>query len=82
VRVEAEIQVRAVVGDVHLGVLGCRGTFDRIALNELRDPNRLQPHLVVEQTIQGRGCRHTRRRYRVSAPGQPWRLRADLDLTR
>ena len=50
-----QIEIRVVIGDVDVGVLGRRRPIDRLTLHELRDARRVPPHRIVQQAVDGRG---------------------------
>ena len=63
-RTDADVEVLAVVGDVHLGRLAGGGPLDRRRLHEGGEPGRAAPGFVVEQPVDDRrlldpdGCHH------------------------
>ena len=69
VRVEAQIDIGAVVGDEHLRRLGAGRAVERRELHELRDTDRGGPRLVVQPAVDGRRRVDDRRTHR-RPPGQ------------
>jgi hypothetical protein len=67
VRVDAEVDVGVVVADEDFGVLGGRLALDRLSLEELGDPDRLAPDLVVEEAVESGNGRDAR-----DDDGRPW----------
>ena len=70
VRVEAKVDVRAVVGDVDLGRLGHRGPVKRALLHKLRDSNRVVPDGIVQLAVDAGRRLGGARRPNGLAPGQ------------
>ena len=60
-RVDGEVEVVPVVGNVDLCDLGGRRAIERLALHQCIDPRSLPPDDVVEPAINERRCRRARR---------------------
>ena len=54
VRVDAEVQIFAVIGDIHFGLLGRRRAVERLLLEELADARGGAPDRIVETAVEPR----------------------------